>query len=175
MDYFLWTHRRKGLKGRRVKDNTFNSYRDRGNLLKEELGSDRVVDLTYDDIDRAIQNIHKRTCDTTARQTRDLVVSMMYFAKKDKVTTENVLQDEAITLRERKGKNEKKIIHRDDEERLIEYCIKNKCIEILMLLFSGVRSSEMARHDMEELKCRRKIYKSKRRIYKSRRNRFCRR
>lgn len=69
---------------------------------------------------------------------------MMKFAKKDGVTEENVLQDEKITLRERKGKKEKKIIHREDEEKFIEYCVENKYIDILMLVFSGVRSSELA-------------------------------
>lgn len=142
--YYTFEHRKNGISGRKIEDTTFSSYVDKAKFIEEYLGDKKVIDLTFDDIEDFINELHKNTCDTTARQTRDYVTSMMAFAHKDGITTENVLQGNKITLKEHKGKNEKKIIQKEDIKTFVNYCKEHKYYDILFILNTGVRVSEMA-------------------------------
>lgn len=134
VDYYLETHRRNGLKGKKVEDTTFRSYVDKGKLIKKHIGNRRVKDLTFTDLDNFINTLHKDVGDTTTIQTRDILTKMMYFAKKDGIVEENVLQDDKITIRESKGKVEKKIIQDEDIGKYIRYCMEQKYYDLLFLL-----------------------------------------
>lgn len=145
VDYFLFEHRKNGIKGRKIEDTTFTSYVDKGKMIKKYIGDKKLTELTFEDLDNFINELHKNTCDTTARQTRDIVTSMMEFAYKDGITTENVLQNNKITLKENKGKKEKKIIKAEDIAVFVDYCKQHKYYDLLFDLNTGVRASELAR------------------------------
>ena len=134
VDYYLETHRRNGLNGKKVEDTTFSSYVDKGKLIKKHIGNMKVKDLTFEELDNFINTLNREVSDTTAKQTRDIVTKMMFFAKKDGVVKENVLQDEKITIKERKGKTEKKIIQEEDISKFIRYCMKQKYYDLIFLL-----------------------------------------
>lgn len=149
VDYFLFEHRKKGVRGKKVEDTTFSAYIDKGNNIKKYLGDKKVAELVFEDIESFINDLHKNTCDTTARQTRDLITSMLFYAKKDGITKENILQDEKINLKESKGKREKKIVQQEDLETFINYCMENKYYDLLFILNTGIRASELARSYLE--------------------------
>ncbi len=144
MDFYLEEHRRNGLNGRKVEDTTFGTYVDRGNLIKKYIGNEKMADLTFEDLDKAVNELNADNSDTTGRQCRDIITNMMYFAKKDGVIEENVLRDEKLTLKERKGKKEKKIIQEKDRGTFLQYCKKNKYNDLIFLLNTGTRIAEMA-------------------------------
>lgn len=134
VDYYLETHRRNGLNGKKVEDTTFSSYVDKGKLIKKYIGNMKVKDLTFEELDNFINTLNREVSDTTAKQTRDIVTKMMFFAKKDGVVKENVLQDEKITIKERKGKTEKKIIQEEDIVKYIKCCMEYKYYDLIFLL-----------------------------------------
>ena len=144
VDYFLFEHRKNGIRGRKIEDTTFNTYTDKGKYIKEYLGEKKVIDLTFDDIEDFINKLHKKTSDTTTRQTRDIVTSMITFAKKDGIIKENFLQGDSIHLKECKGRKEKKIIEEDDIEIFTEYCLQKKYYDLIFILNTGIRASELA-------------------------------
>lgn len=141
--YYTFEHRKNGVSGRKIEDTTFSSYIDKAKFIEEYLGDRRVIDLTFEDIEDFVSKIHEKTCDTTARQTRDYITSMMAFAYKDGITTENVLQYNKVTLKEHKGKKEKKIIQKGDIKTFVDYCKEYKHYDLLFMLYTGVRVSEM--------------------------------
>ena len=143
LDYYIWNHRRLGVKKSVIKDTTLASYIDGARLIKEEIGEKRITDLKYEDIKGALERIHTRTCDSTVKKVKNLVYSAFKFAKKDKVINENVLADnDEIHFKEVKGKKKRKIIRKEDEEIFIKYCLEHKEYMILFILFTGVRESE---------------------------------
>jgi hypothetical protein len=150
VDYYIFEHRKKGLKGRKIEDTTLVAYTDKAKYIKQYIGDRKVKELTYEDIEQFINNLHKKTCDTTTKQTRDIITNMMEFAYKDGITTENVLQNNKITLKECKGKKEKKIIQKEDIKIFTDYCKEHKYYDLLFILDTGVRASEMARYNLEQ-------------------------
>lgn len=144
VQYFLFTHRRKGVRGKQVEDTTFSGYIDKCKYIEEYLGDKKLAELILDDVEEFIGELHERTCDTTTRQTRDLLVSMLKFAKKDGVIEYNILQGEDVNLKESKGKTKKEIIKEEDIATFRKHCEEHKHYEMLMLLYTGMRASEMA-------------------------------
>ena len=144
VQYFLEEHRRKGVKGRKIEDTTFSGYVDKCRFITEYIGNIKVLDLTREDIEDFIDKVHKRTCDTTARQVRDLTTSMIHFAKKDGLIQEDILQGEKVTLKESKGTAEKKVISEEDMKIFINYCKEQKYYDLIFAMCTGVRASELA-------------------------------
>lgn len=143
IDYFIWHHRRQGVKKTVIKDTTLASYVDGGRLIKNKIGDRKIADLKFEDIKTALELIHKETCDSTAKKVKNLVYSAFKFAKKDKVISNNILADnDEIHFKESKGRVERKIISKKDEDKFISYCLQNKEYMILFILFTGVRESE---------------------------------
>lgn len=143
-DYYLNTHRKNGVRGRKIEPTTFASYVDKIKLLKRYIGNEKIADLTFEDLDNCINELHRDTCDTTARQSRDILVGLFKYALKDGVLEENVLADEKITLRESKGKKEKKVIKQKDLPIFVQYCMEHKYYDLIFILETGVRASELA-------------------------------
>ena len=142
LDYFVMTHRKKGMKNTQIKENTIRSYIDKLKLIKDKIGNRKMAELKFADIEKALQQIHNETCDGTAKKVKNLVQSAFKFALKDGVVSVNILADEDIHFREQKGKSEKKIIEKEDEDKVIKYCLENKRYEILMIFYTGIRNSE---------------------------------
>lgn len=142
LDYFIVTHRKKGIKRTQIKENTIRSYIDKCKFIKDKLGSKKMVDLTFADIETALQQIHKETCDNTAKAVKTLIQSAFKFAVKDGIIDKNILLEDEIHFREKKGKNEKKIIDKADEVKVINYCLDHKRYELLMIFYTGIRASE---------------------------------
>lgn len=145
IDYFLFEHRKKGVNGVKVEDTTFAGYVDRCKYISEFIGEIRVAELTYKDMEYCIDKLQEEMkADSTCRQVRDLLVSMVYFARKDGLLEEDIMQGEKLTLKQRKGKVKKEIIQSEDIEIFRNYCEQHKYYDLLMLLYTGMRSSEMA-------------------------------
>lgn len=143
MDYFIWNHRRLGVKNTAIKDTTLASYIDGARLIKNKIGNRKIAELKYEDIRQALEEIHRATCDSTVKKVKNLVYSAFSYAKKDKVINENILaENDDIHFKELKGKKERKIICKEDEEKFINYCLENKEYMILFILLTGVRESE---------------------------------
>jgi len=145
VDYWLWEYRKKGMKERRIVDNTFATYEHRCTFIKKHLGKLKIKELTFSILEEALLKIHEETCDSTAKQVKQLVYNMMRFAKKvDRIIEYNPLEDEKINFKESKKRTEKKIIHRDDEDKVVEYCISHSLYDVLFALYTGARGSEIA-------------------------------
>lgn len=168
--YFLFEHRRRGRKGKIIEDSTFAGYFDRCKYIADIIGELRVSELTRKELEYCVDTLQKQgRADSTCRQTRDLLVSMVHFAKKDRLLEKDILEGEMLTLKEKKGKVEKKIIQEKDIQKFINYCLEHKDYEILMLFFTGMRSSEMAGITWEDIdfeKCTVEINKEYKRIKK---------
>lgn len=141
--YYLEKHRKNGLTGRKIEETTYTSYVDKVKMLNRYIGNKKVVDLEYEDLEECIDKLHEATCDTTTKQARDILVSIMKFAKKDGITEEDVLQDEVLTIKEKKGKKERKILQGEELNKFVTYCKENKVYDLLFMLYTGVRVSEM--------------------------------
>lgn len=145
IDYWLFHHRRNGLKGRRIVDNTFADYVQKCDILKRKIGKLKMRELTFEIIQNTLLEIHSETSDTTATQVKNHVYNMMNFAKKDKVISENPLEENApIQFQLSKKRNRRKVLDRTDEDKVIEYCLKNQFYDIIVLMFSATRISELA-------------------------------
>ena len=155
VDYWLWNHRRNGMKNRKVVDNTFADYVQKCNHIKNRLGiridenNNRIPvklnEVTFEDIETALTELQKDNCITTARQVRNHIINMFKYAtREDKVLAENPLQDKEIHLKETKAKKEKKIVAEQDEIVVIKECIRLKYYHLLVALFTGARASEVA-------------------------------
>lgn len=134
VDFYLYEHRRNGINGKKIEDTTFSTYIERGNIIKRDLGKIRMVDLTYDDLDNFINVKNVNLVDTTRKQLRDMVTNMMHFANKDRVVEENILKDNKITIKEKKGKKEKKTIQEKDLKIFIDYCEEHGYYDLIFLL-----------------------------------------
>ena len=142
--YYLEKHRKNGLTGRKIEETTYTSYVDKVKMLNRYIGNKKVVDLEYEDLEECIDKLHEATCDTTTKQARDILVSIMKFAKKDGITEENVLQDEKLPIKEKKGRKERKILQGEDLKKFIDYCKENKEYDLLFMLCTGIRVSELS-------------------------------
>lgn len=143
--YFLFVHRKNGVNGRKVEDTTFNTYIDKAKYIKKYLGDKKVEDLTLIDLQEFIDKLQEKgQAITTTRQTRDLLTSMMHFAKKDGIIKENVLAEEKLTLKENKKTEEKKTIQEKDYKKYIDYCKEHKYVDLIFLICTGCRASELA-------------------------------
>lgn len=158
INYFLFKHRRYGVKGKMVEDNTFRGYADKCLIIEKYLGNEKVVDLTFDILQNFIEEIQKDGyAENTVKQTRNMIVSMMYYANKDNVTDTNILTDKKLTLKESKQKKEKNIILEKDYKRLIDYCLRNGYLELVVLLNTGLRVSELAGLTWENINWNKKL------------------
>lgn len=145
MNIFLFEHRRYGMKGKVIEDGTFATYVDRCNIIERNIGNKRIRDLTLQDLKKFIKDIQEEgLAESTVKQTRDLLASLMKYAKKDGITTENILADERLTIQESKEKKEKKIVVKNDYEKYITYCKEHNYFDLIFLLFTGVREGELA-------------------------------
>lgn len=141
VDYYLFTHRRNGLNGKKIEDTTFTAYVDRCRYIKQALGDKKIAELTFTDIENMLNELHSRTnCDTTAQQVRTFFYSIMKYAKKDGIIQENVLENNNINFKERKRKKEKKILEKEDFAKVVKYCIENKYYDLLMIMYTRSKS-----------------------------------
>lgn len=153
MNTFLFVHRRQGVKGKVVEDTTFSGYVDKCKIIERYLGEEKIADLTLEDLINFVKQIQTDGySESTVKQTRDLITSFMRFAKKDKVTEVNVLADEKITISESKKAKEKYILEKNDYEKFINYCKGNEYADLIFMLCTGVRISELAGILWEDIK-----------------------
>lgn len=169
--YFLFEHRRRGRKGKIIEETTFAGYVDRCKYIADIIGELRVSELTRKELEYCVDTLQGQgRADSTCRQTRDLLVSMVHFAKKDRLLEKDILEGEMLTLKEKKGKTKKAIIENEENLSMFKnYCIEHKCYELLMILYTGIRSSEMAGITWEDIdfeKCTVEINKEYKRIKK---------
>lgn len=150
--YFLFEHRRRGRKGKIIEDSTFAGYFDRCKYIADIIGELRVSELTRKNLEYCVDTLQGQgRADSTCKQTRDLLVSMVHFAKKDGLLETDILEGETLTLKEKKGKVKKRIIQKEDRKEFTDYCLQNKDYEILMLYYTGVRPSEMTGITWEDI------------------------
>lgn len=155
VDYWLWEHRRNGMKKRKIVDNTFADYVQKTRHIKNKLGTRidknnnripvKMNELTFEVIENALNELLRETCLQTTKQVRNHIINMLKCATKiDKVLKVNPLEDREINLIEVKKKKEKKIVAESDEIKVIEECIKLGYYHLLVALFTGARASEIA-------------------------------
>lgn len=168
IDYFLFEHRRRGVNGKIVEDTTFAGYVERCSYIKRNIGEIIVSELTRKDLEYCVDTLQKGgLVDSTCRQIRDLLVSMVHFARKDGLLEEDIMQGEKLTLKEKKGKAKKYVIEGEDIAKCITYCLDNKEYGVLMLLYTGIRASELAGITWEDIdfeKCTVDINKGYKRV-----------
>ena len=139
IDYWLWNHRKNG-----VVENSFADYVEKCNHIKAYLGELPVKALTFEIIQNTILSIQKNTCDTTAVQVKNHLKNMLNYAcNVDFIIENNPLSTRQLKLSTHKKKAEKLVLTRDDENKLIKYCIENNADDLLVAIFSGCRSSEL--------------------------------
>ena len=153
VDYWLWNHRRKGEKGKLIKDTTFEDYVQKCQHIKKKLGTItnnkgevievKVKDLTFEFMENAILELSQEKKFVSVLQIRNHLYNMMKYAKKDGIIKENPFQDEEIHLIDNEGKKEKKIIKEKDIERVIQYCLQLWYIDVIIQLITGARVSEI--------------------------------
>ncbi len=152
VDYWLWNHRRKGQKRKKIKDTCFHDYVIKCQHIKDKLGTIqqsgkeykiKVKDLTFDFIERQLLELYDEVAESTAIQVRNHIFNMMKCAKKDGIIKENPLQDETINFPQAKNKFKRKIIEEEDVQSVIEYCLKEWYIDVLTQLLTGARVSEI--------------------------------
>ena len=173
VDYWLWNHRRKGMKKQMIKDSTFEDYVQKCQHIKKKLGSIKlengkikklkVRELTFEFMEMQMLELHEEVEHTTAVQVRNHVYNMMKYAKKDGVIEINPFQDEEINFPEPKPKKEKKVIKEKDVEKVIEYCLKIWYIDVLTQLMIGARGGEIKGLrwvDIDEELCQITLYES---------------
>ena len=152
VDYWLWNHRRKGVKRAKIVEKTFEDYVDKCKHIKRKLGTVvknkkeyklKVRDLTFSFIEEKMLELYDEVSEYTAVQVRNHLYNLMRFAKKDGVIETNPLQDEEIRFPESKEKKEKKYIKPVDEDRVVQYCLKKWFIDVLAQFYTGSRVSEV--------------------------------
>lgn len=148
--YYLFEHRKNGVSGRKVTDNTFASYFDLGKYIERYLGDKRVVDVTLEDLRDFICTLQNEgKAETTVKKVRDILTSLINYANKDKITEENVLQGERLTIKESKGAKEKKIMDKESVRVFLKYCNEHKYCDLILAQLTGCRASELARNLLE--------------------------
>lgn len=154
VDYWLWNHRRKGMKGKQIVGKTLEDYVQKAMHIKKRLGTVtneqnelvdvKVSELTFERIETALLELFDDVCEYTAVQVKNHIYNMMRCAyKKDKIISENPLEDEEINFPKSKEKKEKKVIKQKYEKEVIEYCLKHWYLDVLMQFFTGARVSEI--------------------------------
>ena len=108
IDFWLWNYRKKGEKGKMVKDSTFEDYVQKADYIKKRLGTRtlknkkqvpvRVVDLNFETMETAMLELYNDTCYTTALQVRNHLYNLMKYAKKDKIIEENPFEENRINF-----------------------------------------------------------------------------
>lgn len=149
MTHYLYDIRRKGINGKVIEQTTFSSYIDKAKYIKEYIGDKKVREVTLEDVEDMINDLNKKIADSTLVQVRQLIVNMMLCAKKEGITSENVLEGEKLNIKEKKGKKEKKIIQKEDINTFVNYCKEHKYYILIFLLSTGTRASEAARGYLE--------------------------
>lgn len=153
VDYWLWNHRRRGMKKQMIKDSTFEDYVQKCEHIKKRVGTItlengkveelKVSELTFEFMENAMLELHKEVSHTTAVQVRNHLYNMMKWAKKDGIIEVNPFQDDEINFPEFEKKKEKKIIKESDMEKVIQYCLKLWYIDVLTQLMTGARVGEI--------------------------------
>ena len=165
VEYWLWNHRRKGQKRKRIKATAFQDYVQKSEFIKKKLGTKtidgkeykvKVESLTFDFVERKLLELYEEVSENTAIQVRNHVFNMMKWAKKDGVIKENPLQDETINFPESTNKFKRKIIEETDVEEVIKHCLELWYIDVLTQLLTGARLSEIRGLrwcNIDEVKC----------------------
>ncbi len=153
VDYWLWNYRKKGEKGKMVKDSTFEDYVQKADYIKKRLGTRtlknkkqvpvRVVDLNFETMETAMLELYNDTCYTTALQVRNHLYNLMKYAKKDKIIEENPFEENRINFPDHEPKKERTIIKEQDIGKVIQYALKLWYIDVLTQLMTGARVSEI--------------------------------
>ena len=152
VEYWLWNHRQRGVKRKKIKGTTLRDYIDKSNFIKAKLGTVekgdksykiKVRDLTFHFIETKLLELYDEVSENTAIQVRNHIYNMMKFAKKDGIINENPLQDETINFPVSNKKFKRKIIEEKDVEKVIECCLKYNYIDVLTQLLTGGRVSEI--------------------------------
>lgn len=125
-----------------IEDTTLNTYYEKVDIINRHLGNRKVRELTFEDIEEFINTINEKVADSTVKQVRQHIVSMIYYAKKDGIIDENILQNEKLNIKEKKGKNKKKIIQTKEIPIFVNYCKEHKYNILVFLLGTGARASE---------------------------------
>ena len=152
IDFWLWNHRRKGVKRAKIVDHTLEDYVQKCKHLKNKLGTLvkgnkeyklKVRDLTFSFIEKKMLELYDEVSENTATQVKNHLYNMMKFAKKDGVIDTNPLQDEEIRFPESKKKKEKKYIKAVDEDKVVQYCLNKWFLDVLTQFYTGSRVSEI--------------------------------
>lgn len=153
VDFWLWNYRKKGEKGKMVKDSTFEDYVQKADYIKKRLGTRtlknkkqvpvRVVDLNFETMETAMLELYNDTCYTTALQVRNHLYNLMKYAKKDKIIEENPFEENRINFPDHEPKKERTIIKEQDIGKVIQYALKLWYIDVLTQLMTGARVSEI--------------------------------
>lgn len=151
VDYWLWNHRRKGVKNKIV-GSTLEDYVQKGNHIKNKLGTInkngkeykiKVRELTFKFIEQQMLALYDEFAESTVLQVRNHVYNMMRFAKKDGIIKENPLQDEVIKFPKTKKKSKRKHIDPQDEDNVVKCCLSKWFIDVLTQFYTGSRVSEI--------------------------------
>lgn len=153
IDFWLWNYRKKGEKGKMLKDSTFEDYVQKADYIKKRLGTRtlknkkqvpvRVVDLNFETMETAMLELYNDTCYTTALQVRNHLYNLMKYAKKDKIIEENPFEENRINFPDHEPKKERTIIKEQDIGKVIQYALKLWYIDVLTQLMTGARVSEI--------------------------------
>ncbi len=145
INYYLFGHRKKGERGKIIEETTFLSYCDKAKYIEEYLGNKKMTELTVDDLQEFIDKLQQRGLSySNVKQVRNVLTTMIRYAKKDGVITENILADEKLALKQSNRTKEKYIIKKEDRKTFIDYCIKNKYYDLIFLMTTGLRAGELA-------------------------------
>ncbi len=151
VDYWLWNHRRRGLKRQMIKDSTFEDYVQKCQYIKERLGKIKqngkeidikVADLTFGFMEKVLLDLHNELAHNTVVQIRNHLYNMMKWAKKDGVIVYDPFLEEQINLPEAIDKEEKQYIKESDVEAVIKYCLNKWYVDVITQLMTGFRRSE---------------------------------
>lgn len=135
---YLYEHRKKGINGRKIEDTTFSSYVDLATIVKKCIGTIKMKDLTFSDVEDFITDVNENYSDSTAKKVKNFIVNMIHFAKEDNVIKDDFLIGKALNLKLQKGKKEKKIIKEADIRPFIIYCKEKKYYYLILLLFTRI-------------------------------------
>lgn len=153
VDYWLWNYRRKGQKGKRIKDSTMEDYVEKSKYIKKKMGTVilndgkvhelKVRDLTFEFMEEKMLELFDETCKYTAIQIRNHLYNLVKHAKKDKLIDENPFEDEEINFPDTKEPKERQIIKDNDIAKVMKYCLELWYIDVLTQLLTGSRVSEV--------------------------------
>lgn len=152
VDYWLWNHRRKGVKRNKIVGSTFEDYVQKCEHIKKRLGvinkagkeyKVKVKDLTFNFIEEQLLELYEEVSEYTVTQVKNHVYNMLKFAKKDGIIRDNPLQDEVIRFPKCKQKKKRKHIDPKEEDRVVKCCLDKWFIDVLTQFYTGSRVSEI--------------------------------